>query len=214
MRSLRLFDLRVNGHFELGGPLSVHCLGSGSLTLSEDATYTVLATAGACALRLGEDHYPLRREHYAIATGPGTLHGGSALVIAHAGYRGLRQLGGPLETSGRLRYVDGCTDTLLVCPPRLGEPCLNHLHIPPHTQQSEHTHPSLRLGVIARGSGLCRTPDAELALEEGMGFYLPPELVHSFVTRESALDVFAWHPDSDFGPTDRDHPMRNRTILR
>jgi len=69
----------------------------------------------------------------------------------------VRQFGGPLEATGRLRYVDGCSDTLLVCPPRLGEPCLNHLHIPPHTQQSEHFHPSLRIGVIARGAGVCHT---------------------------------------------------------
>ncbi|MSQ82944.1 MAG: hypothetical protein EXR77_08510 [Myxococcales bacterium] len=27
------------------------------------------------------------------------------------------------------------------------------------------------------------------------------------------LDVLAWHPDSDFGPTDQTHPMVNRTLL-
>ena len=38
-------------------------------------------------------------------------------------------------------------------------------------------------------------------------------LRHSFATDTSALDVFAWRPDSDFGPTDAVHPMINRTRL-
>jgi len=25
--------------------------------------------------------------------------------------------------------------------------------------------------------------------------------------------VIAWHPDSDFGPRDDDHPMINRTLI-
>jgi hypothetical protein len=28
------------------------------------------------------------------------------------------------------------------------------------------------------------------------------------------LQVIAFHPDSDFGPTDEDHPMLNRTIVQ
>jgi hypothetical protein len=44
------------------------------------------------------------------------------------------------------------------------------------------------------------------AIEEGCA--------HSFATQGAALDVIAWHPDSDFGPRDEDHPMVNRTILR
>ena len=27
------------------------------------------------------------------------------------------------------------------------------------------------------------------------------------------MDVIAFHPDSDFGPTDIEHPMINRTIV-
>ncbi|MEZ5600003.1 MAG: hypothetical protein R3F36_02845 [Candidatus Competibacteraceae bacterium] len=37
--------------------------------------------------------------------------------------------------------------------------------------------------------------------------------LHSFFTEETALDVVAWHPDSDFGPRDDDHPMINRTVI-
>ena len=73
--------------------------------------------------------------------------GSAGLVISCPGYTGLFHLGGPLEREGRLRYIDGCSDTLLVSPPRRGDPCLNHLHGPPGTRQSPHTHPSARVGV-------------------------------------------------------------------
>ena len=37
---------------------------------------------------------------------------------------------------------------------------------------------------------------------------------HAFETPEgSELDVVAFHPDSDFGPAPKDHPMVNRTIV-
>jgi hypothetical protein len=139
--------------------------------------------------------------------------GGRGLVISRLGYRGLRQIGGPLEAEGRLRYIDGCSDTLLVCPPLLGEPCLNHLHIPAHTCQSIHTHPSVRIGAILKGRGECHTPQGVFPLQPGLAWYIPTGCLHSFVTTESSLDVVAWHPDSDFGPTHENHPMINRTIL-
>ena len=152
---------------------------------------------------------------FAVLPGAGriTAEAGRVLVISRLGYTGLRQFGGPVETVGRLRYIDGCTDTLLVCPPRLGEPCLNHLHIPPGVRQTAHTHPSARVGIIVGGSGECRTPEGDFALRAGMGWYIPPGYLHHFVTTEGSLDVLAWHPDSDFGPTDEDHPMLNRTFI-
>ncbi|NBW63320.1 MAG: cupin domain-containing protein, partial [Synechococcaceae bacterium WB4_1_0192] len=37
---------------------------------------------------------------------------------------------------------------------------------------------------------------------------------HRFLTgSESGLTVVAWHPDSDTGPTDVDHPMVRRTMV-
>ena len=36
--------------------------------------------------------------------------------------------GGPVEPKGRLRYIDGCSDTVLASPPRLGDP-LSLIHI-------------------------------------------------------------------------------------
>ena len=51
------------------------------------------------------------------------------------------------------------------------------------------------------------------ALRPGMGWRIPTGTLHSFFTRGEALDVLAWHPDSDFGPTHDHHPMVNRTMV-
>lgn len=197
---------------ELSGT-TVRGVAQGRLELDE-GTHFGMVTEGRMRLELGEDCFWLRAGMFFVAPERGWIEGeGRALVLSEKGYRGLRQVGGPLEPEGRLRYIDGCTDTLLVCPPRLGEPCLNHLHIPAGTQQSAHTHPSDRIGVITRGQGRCVTPDGTFELSAGLGWWIPAGTCHCFHTGDSSLDVIAWHPDSDFGPTDGDHPMRNRTVL-
>ena len=204
------------------------------LDLSESPHPTVVRGARGCTTTLpgNETHYGIVVDgEVAISDDHGTLNlgagmffcvpgpaaidatVGAALCIGRVGTHAMRQFGGPIESYGRLRYIDGCTDTLLVCPGRLGEPCLNHLHIPPGTRQSRHTHPSELIGVILRGRGECRTPSGTWALEPGMAWRIPTGCLHSFFTTDHSLDVIAWHPDSDFGPTDEDHPMRNRTLL-
>ncbi|MCB1768243.1 MAG: cupin domain-containing protein [Candidatus Competibacteraceae bacterium] len=185
-----------------------------TLSLPVDATCYGMVTAGQTQLRdPGAGSYEVGYGMFFVLPDGGWVEGGCGLIIALAGYRGLRQIGGPLEATGRLRYIDGCSDTLLVCPPRWGEPCLNHLHIPPHTDQTPHTHPSVRIGVIMGGTGECRTPGGAYPLQPGIGWYIPTGCQHSFFTQDESLDVVAWHPDSDFGPRDDDHPMINRTVI-
>jgi len=46
-----------------------------------------------------------------------------------------------------------------------------------------------------------------------MAWYIPTGLLHSFHTIDESLDVIAWHPDSDFGPTHDEHPMVSRTFV-
>jgi len=185
-----------------------------ALLLPADATFYGMVTAGQTQLcDPGAGRFELRQGMFFALPGVGSVQGGRGLIIALLGYRGLRQIGGPLEAVGRLRYIDGCSDTLLVSPPRCGEPCLNHLHIPPHTSQTPHTHPSVRIGVIMGGAGECRTPEGAYSLQPGMGWCIPTGCQHSFFTEDQALDVVAWHPESDFGPRDDDHPMINRTVV-
>ena len=84
---------------------------------------------------------------------------------------------------------------------------------PPHTQQTPHTHPSLRVGLVVRGAGQCVTPNDRTPLEPGRVFIIRADGLHCFHTNTSELLIVAYHPDSDFGPTDTLHPMINRTIL-
>ncbi|CAM2064871.1 AraC family ligand binding domain-containing protein [Sulfidibacter corallicola] len=165
--------------------------------------------------------YPLYDNTYFCVPGAARITGtGRVEVLTSFDYRGALTIGGPVEPWGRLAYIDGCTDTILVPPTRLGDPCFNALYFPERTQQTQHVHPSMRAGIVMGGGGICKTPTGDHVLRPGKIFFLPPETWHAFWTDSaapgvpSALTVIAFHPDSDFGPTDEDHPMLNRTFFR
>ena len=144
-------------------------------------------------------------------------------------YKAYATFGGPIEAKGRLKYIDGCTDSLLISPVKKGMPCINHLHFPSNIDQTQHTHPTHRIGIVSSGVGECITPFGNLPLEEGMIFVIKqwdgvtydkgldgemyPCGQHAFKTTDSVMNVIAFHPDSDFGPEDEFHPMINRTIV-
>jgi hypothetical protein len=142
----------------------------------------------------------------------GPLEPAMCCVVSRPGYRGFLHIG-RIEHEGRLRYIDGCTDSLLIPPIKLGDPCLNLLYFPPGIDQTMHSHPSERIGMILSGRGVCITPEGETPLEPGMLFCIHPNGLHKFRTDASDMRVLAYHPDSDFGPTDQDHPMINRTMV-
>lgn len=171
--------------------------------------------AGQAIIYHQNRHFQIYAGMYFSAAGKLRLEGaGMGIFITQTQQQALFTLGGPVEERGRLRYIDGCTDSLLIAPPVLGDPCLNLLHIPPQTSQSQHTHPSLRAGMIISGRGHCLTSEASYPLTAGLAFVIPAGAQHSFVTTNEALRVIAFHPDSDFGPTHEHHPMINRTYLK
>ena len=163
-----------------------------------------------------------------VSSGQAIEIDGMAVAIERLGYRGL-PTAGVIEDTGRLTYIDGCSDTILVSPPRQGDPVFNFLHFPPGIQQTVHSHPSIRLGVVARGEGHAFGPARadgrhgaqwQQPLRPGAVFLLQPHELHAFRTtgdggeqdgNEHGMDVIAYHPDSDWGPTDGVHPMLNRT---
>lgn len=155
-------------------------------------------------------HY-LRRNNNHTASG-------KWIYIARVGYDAPYLFGGPIEEKGRLKYIDGCSDSLLIPPVKKGDPCLNHLHFPVNINQTMHTHPTLRAGIVARGEGICRWYDEagqlhHTPLRPGLIWIIPPDVKHAFQTFDKSMDVIAYHPDSDFGPTDEEHPMINRTYV-
>lgn len=145
--------------------------------------------------------------------GPAVIHGARGFAVARLDFVGFDTFVGPIEHEGRLQYIDGCTDSLLISPPRFGDPCLNLLYFPPSINQTAHTHPSNRIGMIASGRGRCVTPLGEIDLTPGVVFNIPRNATHAFFTDTEDMRVIAWHPDTDFGPRDEDHPMLNRTMV-
>ena len=146
--------------------------------------------------------------------------GGSVKVFAitRIGYQGMLALS-QVEEQGRLAYIDGCSDTLIIPPPRCGDPCLNHLYFPTRIKQTQHLHPSIRMGIVLKGEGTA-WQDTDLTgkgwekpLIPGSMFCLEESEIHSFKTDESDLHIIAYHPDTDTGPTDTDQPMLNRTYI-
>ncbi len=133
-----------------------------------------------------------------------------AFIMFTPNHHGLSSMGGPIESTGRLRYIDNCTDTVLYSPPVIGDPCLNLLHFPAGVDQTEHFHPSSRTGIVSRGKGVCVSSKDD-PLETGCIFYLPANTRHKFRTTDHSMDVISFHPDSDWGPTHEIHPMINRT---
>ncbi len=181
--------------------------------------YTHFGTVvqGKIKLKYQSTERLLQRGDFFSVVGPAKIDSinGLGMVSSSHNYKGFNIFGGPLEKTGRLKYIDGCTDSLLIPPLRKGDPCLNHLHFPINIKQTPHTHPSIRTGLVYRGTGQCIIPNDDLIipLKKGFMFIIKPESVHSFNTGKNSMDVVAFHPDSDVGVTDEDHPMINRTIV-
>lgn len=52
-----------------------------------------------------------------------------------------------------------------------------------------------------------------VSLVSGYAFIMKTGTLHSFDTTVESMDVITFHPDSDVGMTDDDHPMVNRTMV-
>jgi len=179
---------------------------------SQDGT-TYGLTLESAVLLSAMGQINLKAGMYFAFAGKGVLRSKSAVAITRHAYIGYNTIGGPVEKSGRLRYIDGCTDSLLIAPPVVGDPCFNLLHFPTNIRQTMHTHPSLRCGITISGKGRAIFPDGEVPLEPGKCWFLKTGGQHCFYTDDNEMLVTAWHPDTDTGPRHNDHPMLNKTIV-
>jgi len=214
---------------------------SNGLSTKNDKTYFVFIYEGIAKLKIkGSISALLPKDTYFTNHGKFTLRGKFKAIAIEVfvkngefvknKFRAYTTIGGVVEEIGRLKYIDGCTDSLLIPPVKKGDPCLNHLHFPKNIIQTAHTHPSHRIGIVIRGRGECDTPFGKLPLEEGTIFVIKEYNglekaigldgkeyeagTHKFNTYENSMDVIAFHPDSDFGASDEFHPMINRTIVK
>jgi quercetin dioxygenase-like cupin family protein len=185
-----------------------------TLQLPNHGTHFGFVLTGVAQLTTAQGTFTLNEGMYfAVPTGCKIGGGSSGIVVTSLNYNGVFMVGGPVEASGRLRYIDGCTDSLLIQPQISGDPCLNALYFPSHVSQTEHTHPSIRIGLIVSGEGTCKTANTTHSLYPGLAFVIGENGPHCFQTTDQAMVVIAYHPDSDFGPTHAVHPMINRTII-
>lgn len=195
-------------------PTVAHSWKSHFHTSENESTFYGFVQGTECWLNWRGRKFPLYNGMYFCVPGAFSIAGSFGMVIERRGVRGVFTTGGPIEPWGRLNYIDGCTDSLLIPPVIFGDPCLNALYFPPNIDQTQHTHPSIRCGIIVRGRGQCITPDGETDLVPDMLFVIPKDGVHRFRTPYGQpMTVIAYHPDSDFGPKHQEHPMINRTIV-
>jgi hypothetical protein len=114
---------------------------------------------------------------------------------------------------GNLSYIDGCSNSCVIPAPRSGDPCLNYLYFPPGVDQTFHTHPSIRIGMVLSGTGYADVGDQTFELSTGKIFLLDRFALHRFRTTNSSMSLVAFHPDSEDGPKDEVNPMISRTYL-
>jgi len=207
-----LFDLSQHRH-----PTIVYAWKNSSLSIPQttpSSSFMGFIFKGETELQAQHNSYRLKSRQYFCLNEDFSVSGGEGIIIANLNFHGLNSLGGPLEKSGRLAYIDGCTDSLLVPPVKFGDPCLNALYFPAGISQTQHTHPSIRIGMVVEGEGKCITPNSTTELIPGLVFVIEENGLHSFHTDNNvSLTVVAYHPDSDFGPKDDCHPMINRTMV-
>jgi len=203
---------RIIEDFEDEALLLTGFAGTGFMTAPDDGM-TFLAVAHGHAMI--DEHWTVHAGMYACIPPGDLISGYSAriMLVTAKGYSGIFCIGGPVERTGRLRYIDGCSDTSLIAPLRQGDPCLNFLHFPDGIHQTPHTHPSHRVGMVMRGRGACAYPGGSESMGLGNIFLIPAGSVHSFHTGPDIMDIVAFHPDSVFGPTDERHQMLEATII-
>lgn len=204
-----LFDYSSNAF-----PTKLHAWTDELSLQRPNSTYFGYVYEGPATLDTPVNSYSLISGQYFCQHSYFSLKGGKGIVVERLAFKGMNMIGGPVESKGRLKYIDGCTDSLLIPPVKLGDPCLNALFFPPNIDQTSHTHPSMRVGMVVAGAGRCVTPEKTYDLIPGMVFIIHEDGVHKFQTKDNTeLVVIAYHPDSDVGPKDEDHPMINRTIV-
>jgi mannose-6-phosphate isomerase-like protein (cupin superfamily) len=171
-------------------------------------------TANDGGMIVNEDKtFDLYKGIYFCVPGEASIRDVEGLICLRENYDGIFSMGGPVENTGRLKYINGCSDTVLLAPILLGDPCFNYLYIPANVNQTAHTHPSVRVGYVLEGMGYCLYDNGKFDLIAGTIFMLKANEKHSFHTELGYLKIVVFHPDSDFGPAHETHPMINKTYV-
>ena len=215
---LQIYSIQPNLSHNVAGepPAIVKAWQNNCLELTAEKTHFGFVYQGhPQLLRANGENYRLHPGMYFSLPGGGLIEGldSSGIVINCFQHRGMFTLGGAIESQGRFAYIDGGTNSLLIPPIMLGDPCLNAMYFPPHIDQTFHTHPSYRIGVVVRGECEIETGEIVRTLQPGEIFAIEADYVHKFRTHTNSLTMVVFHPDSDTGFTHQNNPMLEKTIV-
>lgn len=217
---IRIFPLQAQTIEDCGDgpfPMQIRTWHHETIALPNIGTHYGFIWQGLAHLcRSGQSEpFPLPAGMYFSLAEAATIQGENAagMVITYLAHRGDFLLGGPIGASGRFAYIDGGTTSLLISPLAAGDPCLHALYMPPEVDQSVHSHPSDRVGIVTQGLGECFADEDTHPLTPGTLFHIPPNQKHKFRTYAQPLHLVVFHPDSDIGFTHRNHPMLRRTLV-
>ena len=99
-------------------PTALYAWDGEALELDLDAAFFGFVQEGEAVLACAAGTFTLKAGMYFSANEAVRVSGGRGIVIARLGHRSFFTLGGPVEAKGRLKYIDGCTDSLLIAPCR------------------------------------------------------------------------------------------------
>ena len=161
------------------------------------------------------NEYLLNAGMYFALPGAGVIGGkkSSGMVITCSDFNHAFVLGGPVAAPGEFPYIDGGMTDILLSPMRQGDPGLYGLHFPPEVDQTMHDHESDRIILVISGSGCCLTPDQRCDFVPGMILRIPRKEKHKFKTFQENLSLVTFHPDSEMGFSDTNHPMLLQTYV-
>lgn len=220
--TLQLFSIHhpnLKNPGQVSASISLKTWQQETLPLSAPGTHWGYVFEGECQLFRGDrptaSPFPLAAGMYFCLPEAGLLDGrnSAGFIVTCPDHHGMFSVGGPIEAIGRLAYINGGTNTVLIPPPVLGDPCLNAMYLPPDIQQTMHTHPSCRIGLVISGSGTVETPEETDAIAPGDLFIIPAHQAHRFCTEALGLAAVVFHPDSEAGFSHRDNPMLRRTFV-
>ena len=197
-------------------PAQIRTWHHNQIELPDTGTHYGFVYQGTPDLVRGSDEaYRVRSRMYFCLPGRGRIGGenSSGIVITSLNYEGTFSLGGAIASTGRFAYIDGGMTSLLISPIQVGDPCLHALYFPPDRDQTLHTHPSYRIGLVIEGAGEGETANGIVDLKPGTIFLIPADHLHKFRTQDQPLVFIVFHPDSETGFSDRNHPMLNRTFV-
>lgn len=195
-----LFDLS-NTQF----PSKVYAFdGMDAIYYHQNCSYYGYVFEGSVTIKYKKEDFTVKKGMYFSLPKELNIQGeGKAFIIEHYDHSCFFQIGGPVEEKGRIECEYNRSNSLLIAPTELHQPCLNLLQI--HKNQENlpfHTHQEYRIGMVVEGFGYFATNDNRIPLEKGEIFILPANLAHRLEAPKNSENflIISYHPKSQVNP--------------